>query len=120
MRVRVRVRVGVRARARARVRVGCPGCDLLAVEAPLELDDLVLDRPGLQLVHEDLRIDPDGESIYRRRASRRVAVYALVALRDAFRAAGTEHARARGVEVSREVGDVEAAPAQWCVGVSGA
>ena len=87
-----------------------PWTGLLAVEAALQLDDLILDGPGLQLVHEDLRVDPDGEGIYRSRAARRVAEDAIVALRDALRGPRAEHARARRVEVPREVVDVEAAP----------
>ena len=89
---------------------------LLAVEAPLQLDDLVLDRPGLQLVPEDLRVDPDGERVHRSRAVRRVAVYPLVAVGHALGAARAQHARARGVEMAREVIDVEAAPGGWCAG----
>jgi|TARA_B110000196_G_C20728597_1_gene467572 hypothetical protein len=108
--VRVRARVRARVRVRVRVRGWMPWMGLLAVEAPLELDDLILDWAGLQLVHEDTWVDPDGESVHRRRAARRVAVDALVALGDALRTARAEHARARRVEMPREVVDVEAAP----------
>jgi hypothetical protein len=56
------------------------GAHLLAVEAPLQLDDLVLDWPRLQLVPEDLRVDPDRKGVHCRRAVRRVTVDPLVAV----------------------------------------
>ena len=80
---------------------------LLAVEPPLQIDDLILHRRLLKARLEAVWIDADGESVHSDGASRGVVKDAIGALSDALGAGHAEHSEAREVEVSRVVVDVK-------------
>ena len=73
--------------------------DLLAVEPPLQIDDLILHRRLLKARLEAVWIDADGEGVNSDGAPRGVVKYAIGSLSHALGAGHPEHSSRAGVAV---------------------